>query len=94
MHHLASIATSKGTKDCIRQALAAGIPVYLVENGKDKRKGQAAHQRKNGKDRQRIGGSNLLLQGSSTSMWPRLRLGLFTSGKGNGRHSSFGARPP
>jgi hypothetical protein len=22
--------TSKGTKDCIRQALAAGIPVYLI----------------------------------------------------------------
>jgi hypothetical protein len=25
-----TIQTSKGTKDCIRQALAAGIPVYLI----------------------------------------------------------------
>ncbi len=25
-----SLATSKGTKDCVRQALAARIPVYLV----------------------------------------------------------------
>jgi hypothetical protein len=24
------LATSNGTKDCIRQALAAGIPVYLI----------------------------------------------------------------
>jgi hypothetical protein len=27
-----SIATSRGTKDCVRQALAAGIPVYLIED--------------------------------------------------------------
>jgi hypothetical protein len=27
-----SIETSKGTKDCVRQALAAGIPVWLVED--------------------------------------------------------------
>jgi hypothetical protein len=27
-----SIETSRGTKDCIRQALAAGIPVWLVED--------------------------------------------------------------
>jgi hypothetical protein len=27
-----SIETSKGTKDCERQALAAGIPVYLIED--------------------------------------------------------------
>ena len=27
-----SIEASKGTKDCVRQALAAGIPVYLVED--------------------------------------------------------------
>ncbi len=27
-----SIETSKGTKDCVRQALAAGIPVYLIED--------------------------------------------------------------
>jgi hypothetical protein len=27
-----TLATSKGTKDCIRQALAAGIPVYLIED--------------------------------------------------------------
>jgi hypothetical protein len=27
-----SLATSKGTKDCVRQALAAGIPVYLIED--------------------------------------------------------------
>jgi hypothetical protein len=27
-----TIQTSKGTKDCIRQAIAAGIPVYLIEN--------------------------------------------------------------
>jgi hypothetical protein len=27
-----SIATSKGTKDCVKQALAAGIAVYLVED--------------------------------------------------------------
>jgi YspA, cpYpsA-related SLOG family len=26
-----SLASSKGTKDCIRQALAAGIPVYLID---------------------------------------------------------------
>ena len=26
------LAKSKGTKDCVRQALAAGIPVYLVED--------------------------------------------------------------
>jgi hypothetical protein len=25
-----SIEASKGTKDCVRQALAAGIPVYLI----------------------------------------------------------------
>jgi hypothetical protein len=29
-----SLATSKVTKDCVRQALAAGIPVYLVEDEK------------------------------------------------------------
>jgi hypothetical protein len=28
-----TLQTSKGTKDCIRQALAAGIPVYLIEDG-------------------------------------------------------------
>jgi hypothetical protein len=27
-----TLETSKGTKDCIRQALAAGIPVYLIED--------------------------------------------------------------
>jgi hypothetical protein len=27
-----SLATSKGTKDCVRQALAAGIPVFLIED--------------------------------------------------------------
>jgi hypothetical protein len=27
-----SIETSKGTKDCVRQALAAGISVWLVED--------------------------------------------------------------
>jgi hypothetical protein len=27
-----TLATSKGTKDCVRQALAAGIPVYLIED--------------------------------------------------------------
>jgi YspA, cpYpsA-related SLOG family len=27
-----SIQTSKGTKDCVRQALAAGIPVWLIED--------------------------------------------------------------
>ena len=27
-----TIETSKGTKDCIRQAFAAGIPVYLIED--------------------------------------------------------------
>jgi hypothetical protein len=27
-----SLATSKRTKDCVRQALAAGIPVYLIED--------------------------------------------------------------
>jgi copper homeostasis protein CutC len=27
-----SIEASKGTKDCVRQALAAGIPVYLIED--------------------------------------------------------------
>jgi YspA, cpYpsA-related SLOG family len=27
-----SIETSKGTKDCVRQALAAGIPIWLVED--------------------------------------------------------------
>jgi hypothetical protein len=27
-----SIETSRGTKDCVKQALAAGIAVYLVEN--------------------------------------------------------------
>ena len=27
-----SIETSNGTKDCVRQALAAGIPVYLIED--------------------------------------------------------------
>jgi hypothetical protein len=27
-----SIEVSKGTKDCVRQALAAGIPVWLVED--------------------------------------------------------------
>jgi hypothetical protein len=27
-----SLAGSKGTKDCVRQALAAGIPVYLIED--------------------------------------------------------------
>jgi hypothetical protein len=27
-----SLATSKGTKDCVRQALAVGIPVYLIED--------------------------------------------------------------
>jgi hypothetical protein len=27
-----SLATSKGTKDCVRQALEAGIPTYLVES--------------------------------------------------------------
>jgi YspA, cpYpsA-related SLOG family len=29
-----SIETSKGTKDCVRQALAASIPVYLIEDGR------------------------------------------------------------
>ena len=27
-----SLASSKGTKDCVRQALAAGIPVWLIED--------------------------------------------------------------
>ena len=27
-----SIETSKGTKNCVRRALAAGIPVYLIED--------------------------------------------------------------
>jgi hypothetical protein len=27
-----TIETSKGTKDCVRQALAAGIPAYLIED--------------------------------------------------------------
>jgi hypothetical protein len=27
-----SLATSKGTKDCVCQALAVGIPVYLIED--------------------------------------------------------------
>jgi hypothetical protein len=27
-----TLETSKGTKDCVRQALAAGIPVYLIED--------------------------------------------------------------
>ena len=27
-----SLETSMGTKDCVRQALAAGIPVYLIED--------------------------------------------------------------
>jgi hypothetical protein len=27
-----SLAASKGTKDCVRQALAAGISTYLVDN--------------------------------------------------------------
>jgi hypothetical protein len=27
-----SIETSKGTRDCVRQALAAGIPVWLIED--------------------------------------------------------------
>jgi hypothetical protein len=27
-----SITTSTGTKDCIKQALAAGIPTYLIED--------------------------------------------------------------
>jgi hypothetical protein len=27
-----TLETSKGTKDCIRQALAAGIPTYLIED--------------------------------------------------------------
>ena len=27
-----TLETSRGTKDCIRQALAAGIPVYLIED--------------------------------------------------------------
>jgi hypothetical protein len=27
-----SIETSKGTKDCVRQALAVGIPVWLIED--------------------------------------------------------------
>jgi hypothetical protein len=27
-----TLASSKGTKDCIRQALAAGIPVYLIDS--------------------------------------------------------------
>jgi hypothetical protein len=34
VHHLASIEASKGTKDSVRQALAAGIPVYLIEDDK------------------------------------------------------------
>jgi hypothetical protein len=29
-----SIETSKGTKDCVKQALAAGITVYLVEDSR------------------------------------------------------------
>jgi hypothetical protein len=29
-----SIETSKATKDCVKQALAAGIPTYLVEDAK------------------------------------------------------------
>jgi ABC-type sugar transport system substrate-binding protein len=33
------LATSKGTKDCVKQALAAGIPVWLIddESGTPKR---------------------------------------------------------
>jgi hypothetical protein len=27
-----TLETSKGTKDCARQAIAAGIPTYLIEN--------------------------------------------------------------
>jgi hypothetical protein len=27
-----TLETSEGTKDCIRQALAAGIPVYLIDS--------------------------------------------------------------
>jgi YspA, cpYpsA-related SLOG family len=27
-----SLESSRGTKDCVRQALAAGIPVYLIED--------------------------------------------------------------
>jgi hypothetical protein len=27
-----TLATSKGTKDCVRRALAAGIPVWLIED--------------------------------------------------------------
>jgi hypothetical protein len=26
-----TLATSRGTKDCVRQALAAGIPTYLID---------------------------------------------------------------
>jgi hypothetical protein len=26
------LASSKGTKDCVRQALASNIPVWLIEN--------------------------------------------------------------
>ena len=29
-----NLAASRGTKDCIRQALAAGIPTYLIEDEK------------------------------------------------------------
>jgi hypothetical protein len=29
-----SIETSRGTKDCVKQALAAGVPMYLVEDTK------------------------------------------------------------
>ena len=28
----ASAETSNGTKDCVRQAIAAGIPVWLIED--------------------------------------------------------------
>ncbi len=34
-----SIETSKGTKDCVRQALVAGIPVYLIEDERANPKG-------------------------------------------------------
>jgi hypothetical protein len=26
-----SLSASRGTKDCVRKAVAAGIPVYLIE---------------------------------------------------------------
>jgi hypothetical protein len=28
------LANSRGTKDCVRQAIAAGIPVYLIDSEK------------------------------------------------------------